>query len=327
MTLKLADNPNRLSDRAAMALPDDLFVARTSATVLSTHVDLLRMTSAQWIVIAEAPDAPFERRYAAGTLLGFAGDPRIRALDPPMCDVPAARARLGTEPARVPQVIAEWSRVGVIDEWIEKECPRHTVELAAYRMMRYPVTNLEYRRFLEETGAPWLPTSWTFGVYPLERANHPVWSVPAEAADAYAAWLCEATGRRFRLPTEAEWEYAASGGADVEYPWGDAFDPRAANTVEAGPLSTTPVGIFPLGRSAFGIDDLAGNVEEYVADDYRPYPGGEAIADDLAVTQGGYRIARGGSFTRFGDLARCARRHGRYQRDIYAMGFRLVESR
>ncbi|MBF3728094.1 SUMF1/EgtB/PvdO family nonheme iron enzyme, partial [Burkholderia pseudomallei] len=66
---------------------------------------------------------------------------------------------------------------------------------------------------------------------------------------------------------------------------------------------------------------------EYVADDYRPYPGGEAIADDLAVTQGGYRIARGGSFTRFGDLARCARRHGRYQRDIYAMGFRLVESR
>lgn len=203
----------------------------------------------------------------------------------------------------MPQVIAEWSRVGVIDEWIEKECPRHTVELAAYRMMRYPVTNLEYRRFLEETGAPWLPTSWTFGVYPLERANHPVWSVPAEAADAYAAWLCEATGRRFRLPTEAEWEYAASGGADVEYPWGDAFDPRAANTVEAGPLSTTPVGIFPLGRSAFGIDDLAGNVEEYVADDYRPYPGGEAIADDLAVTQGGYRIARGGSFTRFGDLA------------------------
>lgn len=97
MTLKLADNPNRLSDRAAMALPDDLFVARTSATVLSTHVDLLRMTSAQWIAIAEAPDAPFERRYAAGTLLGFAGDPRIRALDPPMCD--ACRAR-GSAPSR-----------------------------------------------------------------------------------------------------------------------------------------------------------------------------------------------------------------------------------
>ncbi|AOJ04688.1 MULTISPECIES: formylglycine-generating enzyme family protein [Burkholderia] len=327
MTLKLADNPNYLSDRAAMALPEDLFVARTPATVFSTHLDLLRLAPAQWVAIAQDPGAPFERRYAAGALLGFAGDPRIRPLDPEMCDVPAAQARLGTEPEQVPQVIAEWERVGVIEEWIAKECPRYTTELAAYRMMRYPVTNLEYRRFLEETGAPWLPTSWAFGVYPVERANHPVWSVPAEAADAYADWLSEATGRRFRLPSEAEWEYAASGGTGVEYPWGDAFDPRAANTVEAGPLSTTPVGIFPLGRSVFGIDDLAGNVEEYVADDYHPYPGGAAIDDDLALTQGSYRIARGGSFTRFGDLARCARRHGRYQRDIYAMGFRLVEAR
>ncbi|WP_175737187.1 formylglycine-generating enzyme family protein [Burkholderia ambifaria] len=327
MTLKLTDNPNRLSDRAAMALPDDLFVARTSATVFSTHVDLLCMTAAQWIGIAEDPDAPFEQRYAAGTLLGFAGDPRIRALSPLMCDVPAARAWLGTDPERVPTVIAEWAHVDVIDEWIAKECPRYTAELDAYRMMRYPVTNLEYRLFLEETGAPWLPSAWTFGVYPVERANHPVWSVPPEAADAYAGWLSETTGRRFRLPTEAEWEYAASGGTGAEYPWGDTFDPRAANTVEAGPLSTTPVGIFPLGRSMFGVDDLAGNVEEYVADDYRPYPGGDPISDDLSSTQGSYRIARGGSFTRFGDLARCARRHGRYQRDIYAMGFRLVESR
>ena len=71
---------------------------------------------------------------------------------------------------------------------------------------------------------------------------------------------------------------------------------------------------------------MAGNVEEYVSNDYQPYSGGRNIADDLAVTQGAYRIARGGSFSRFGDLARCARRHGRYQRDIYAMGFRLVQS-
>jgi formylglycine-generating enzyme required for sulfatase activity len=71
---------------------------------------------------------------------------------------------------------------------------------------------------------------------------------------------------------------------------------------------------------------MGGNVEEYVADNYSAYPGGETIDDDLLMTQGSYRVARGGSFTRFGDLTRCARRHGWYQRDIYAMGFRLAES-
>jgi formylglycine-generating enzyme required for sulfatase activity len=83
--------------------------------------------------------------------------------------------------------------------------------------------------------------------------------------------------------------------------------------------------MYPAGRSPFGAADMGGNVEEYVADDYRPYPGGETVEDDL----GGrvpYRVARGGGFTRFADLARCRRRHGWYHRDMYAMGFRLAES-
>ncbi|WP_323122754.1 formylglycine-generating enzyme family protein [Burkholderia alba] len=321
----LADNPNRLSDREAMGLPAT-FVARTPAALLAGHEDLLRADPPQLIAAAENPALPFARRHAAGALLGLLGDARIRPLDPLMCEIPAASAQLGLALGEVGRVVGEWSRVGVIEPWIAKECPSYTVELAPYALMRYPVTNLEYRMFLEQTGATWLPTSWAFGAYPAERANHPVWSVPAEAADRYAQWLAESTGRRFRLPSEAEWEYAAAGSAGREYPWGDAFDPSAANTAEAGPLTTTPVGIFPGGRSVFGLDDMGGNVEEYVADDYRPYPGGAPIDDDLLLTQGAYRVARGGSFTRFGDLARCARRHGRYQRDIYAMGFRVAES-
>ncbi|WP_340613302.1 formylglycine-generating enzyme family protein [Xenorhabdus thailandensis] len=322
----LTDNPNYLSDRAAMALPDDRFVARLPATVFSMHSDLLSLKPAEWVEIIQNPSVPFGRRYAAGTLLSFAGDPRIRPLDPDMCDVPGANVWLGTASERVSQIVSEWKHVGVLEEWIYKECPRYNVTIGAFRMMRYPITNFEYRLFLEHTNMPWLPTSWAFGIYPNERANHPVWSVPPEAAEAYAKWLSNVTGRNFRLPSEAEWEYAASGGSGSEYPWGNEFNPDAANTADNGPLSTTPVGLFPLGRSSFGIDDLAGNVEEYVADNYSPYPGGDVISDDLANTQGSYRIARGGSFTRFGDLARCARRHGRYQRDIYAMGFRLVES-
>lgn len=325
MTLTLADNPNLLGDREAMGLPDT-FVARTPAALLAGHEHLLGVGARRLAEIAENPLLPFARRHAAGALLGLLGDPRIRPLAPSMCEIPVARARIGLDPRDVERVVAEWARVGVIEPWIAKECPVHTVELARYALMRYPVTNLEYRLFLEDTRSTALPTSWTFGIYPAERSNHPVWSVAVEAAEHYARWLSAKTGRAFRLPTEAEWEHAAAGNDACEYPWGERFDPAAANTVESGPLSTTPIGLFPAGRSAFGIDDLGGNVEEYVADDYRAYPGGTTIDDDLALTQGTYRVARGGSFTRFGDLTRCARRHGRYQRDIYAMGFRLAET-
>lgn len=191
---------------------------------------------------------------------------------------------------------------------------------------RYPVTNQEYREFLGDTGYETLPTGWQFGRYPEHLANHPVWTVSAEAADEYAGWLSRRTGRAFRLPSEAEWEYAASGGTAREFPWGDEFTPDRANSVEFGPLTTTPVGVYPLGRSAFGVDDMAGNVEEYVADVYRPYPGGPRVVDDLLRQGTTYRVARGGSFTRFGDLMRCRRRHGWYDRPIYVMGFRLAES-
>ena len=71
---------------------------------------------------------------------------------------------------------------------------------------------------------------------------------------------------------------------------------------------------------------MAGNVEEYVADLYRPYPGGEPVADHLVEIHGAYRVARGGGFSRFRDLARTRRRHGHNPRSAtYAMGFRLVE--
>jgi toxoflavin biosynthesis protein ToxD len=107
-------------------------------------------------------------------------------------------------------------------------------------------------------------------------------------------------------------------------PWGSDFEAHRANTVEGGPLQTTPIGIYPEGASPFGLFDMAGNVEEFVADLYTPYPGGQAIRDELG-TEGSYRIARGGSFTRHGDLARCRRRHGWYNSELYAIGFRLAE--
>jgi formylglycine-generating enzyme required for sulfatase activity len=323
MSAVLAPNPNTLSPRAAMGLTDAL-VDRLAAG--GRHADLHGRSAAALIAELESPVATMERRYAAGMLLAWLGDPRIDVDEPRMVRLPGGRCTLGLAPERVQAVADAWAHVGVLPEWIAKECPRYTVELAPFAVARFPVTNLEYRAFLADTGCIWLPSSWLLGVYPAHLANHPVWTVPPEAADAYAAWLARRTGRAFRLLSEAEWEYAASAGSGREFPWGDTFEPQRANTVEAGPLSTTPVGMYPLGRTTSGIDDLAGNVEEYVADDYHAYPGGSFVADDLQLTRGRYRVARGGSFTRYGDLARCSRRHGWYDSPIYAMGFRLGES-
>ena len=90
--------------------------------------------------------------------------------------------------------------------------------------------------------------------------------------------------------------------------------------------TTTPVGAFPAGGSPFGVLDQAGNVEEYVADAYRPYPGGPFVEDHLVETHGAYRVCRGGSFARFGDLARTRRRHGAFPSPLYPAGFRLATS-
>ncbi|HEY2795498.1 MAG TPA: SUMF1/EgtB/PvdO family nonheme iron enzyme [Micromonosporaceae bacterium] len=307
-----------------MGLPES-FVERIPHDLFARHADLLRASAEQLIGVCESESVEFGRRYAAGSILAMIGDPRIRPDDPELVAMPAARVAIGLPAEDVDTVINQWRDVGVVPAWIEKECPRHEVQVGAFRIMRYPVTNLEYRAFVDDTRLDALPTSWRFGCYSAQQANHPVWTVRPEHADAYAAWLAARTGRRFRLPTEAEWEYAASGGiTGHQYPWGSDLRPDCANTVEFGPLATTPVGIYPTGRSPMGVDDMAGNVEEFVADNYAPYPGGTAIADDLMAT-GGYRVTRGGSFTRFGDLARCTRRHGWFDRPIYAIGFRLVE--
>ena len=318
-------NPNSVDDRAAMGLPNHL-VERLAPDVFARHSDLLGTPAETLVSVLDDPEAPPSRRYVAGTVLAMIGDPRIDPLAPTMVTIAATTTEIGLAARDVDAVTAQWRHAGVQRDWITKECPVHRVSLPEFRIMRWPVTNLEYRQFLAETRRDGFPSSWRFGGYPHLRANHPVWTIRPADAEAYARWLSARTGRSFRLPTEAEWEHAAHGGTPAEYPWGEDFVPDAVNTVEGGPLTTTPVGMYPAGRAVTGVDDLAGNVEEFVADDYRPYPGGVEVADDLTIGGPGYRVARGGSFTRFGDLARCRRRHGWFDRAIYAIGFRLAET-
>lgn len=293
---------------------------------------LTAFTPAELASAVEDPGEPLAVRLAAGGLLALLGDPRIGPV-PRAVRVPGAVVQTGLAPDRVASVVDAWAHVGVEKAWIDKETPTHMVELADYWIAAYPVTNAEYRNFLADTGRQDRPTTWYLGAYPYDRANHPVAGVRPEDADAYAAWLSERTGHPWRLPGEAEWEYAAKGPSGLEFPWGDTFDTDAVNTRETGIHTTTPVGAFPAGRSPFGVFDMGGNVEEFVADGYRPYPGGPFVADDLVGDDArneengvyeGYRVARGGSFSRFGDLARTRRRHGAFPSPLYPVGFRLA---
>ncbi|HWM40667.1 MAG TPA: SUMF1/EgtB/PvdO family nonheme iron enzyme [Streptomyces sp.] len=314
----IAESPH-FKEHAELADPARVLRASPSLTEAGPQ-DLARTV--------EDRSTPLPQRVAAGAVLALIGDPRVPLPAPGVLPaarhVPAARVPVGLPEGDVQRVAAQWSHVGVEESWIAKEAPEHGVSLGDYWIATYPVTNAEYREFLEHTGDTERPTTWYLGAYPWDRANHPVAGVSPQAADAYARWLSERTGHSWRLPSEAEWEYAAKGPDGLEFPWGSIFSSQAANTRETGVHTTTPVGAFPDGVSPFGLHDMGGNVEEYVADTYVPYPGGPFVEDHLVQTMGDYRVARGGSFARFGDLTRTRRRHGAFPGPLYPVGFRLA---
>lgn len=206
-------------------------------------------------------------------------------------------------------------------DWIAKEVPAHRVRLNPYSIGRFPVTNAQYCEFVDATGVE-LPTSLVMGA----QKDHPVWGVRYEAAEEYVAWLGAQLGTACRLPTEAEWEFASRGPEAREYPFGNSFDAKKCNTLEAGIGTTTAVDRYANGVSVFGVYDLAGNVEEWTSSFYAPYPGGRWIEDDISRTVGcRYRVLRGGSFALGGDLARGARRHGPHPGALFQYrGFRVV---
>jgi formylglycine-generating enzyme required for sulfatase activity len=208
-----------------------------------------------------------------------------------------------------------------LESWIEKEYPAHQVHLKNFWIARFPITNLEYLEYCEQTESR-VPESLSNGY----EDDHPVWGVSKEEADQYARWAAYRLGINLRVPTEAEWEFAARGLKGNEYPYGNTFSPDRANSFESGIGTTTSVFKYENYASDLGVCDLAGNVEEWVEGLYRPYPGGQWIEDDLTESLGNqYQILRGGSFARGGDLTRCSRRHGRYPSPEFRYtGFRLA---
>lgn len=187
--------------------------------------------------------------------------------------------------------------------------PSHSAEVKAYRIDKYPVTNAQYARFVAETGyRP--PIHWRNGRIPEGRELHPVTMVSWFDATRYAEWAGK------RLPTEAEWERAARGTDGRRWPWGNRMDPLRLNTYyQVG--ATTEVTRFTDGASPEGVMDLAGNVSEWLSDDFLPYPGSPAPHDlfmakvpsmplspaersmgvaDFVRTDERYKVLRGGSW-------------------------------
>lgn len=213
----------------------------------------------------------------------------------------------------------------------EIDRPQHTVNLPAYRMGKYLVTNAQYARFVAATGhRP--PSDWKDGKILQGMLLFPVTMVNWHDASAYAKWAgC-------RLPSEAEWEKAARGTDGRRWPWGNTMDPSRLNTYyNVG--SANNVDVYKTGVSPYGIFDMAGNVDEWVNDDFVPYQGTTAPVEafqgkvarvqspedramklsDMVTVNRRYKVLRGGSWK--GDPFATASYHRDYAWPNYASDF------
>jgi serine/threonine-protein kinase len=169
--------------------------------------------------------------------------------------------------------------------------PAHIVTVKAFLIDKTEVTNAQYKEFVDKTGHR-TPLHWAGGTYPEGAAQLPVVNVSWSDAAAFAKWAGK------RLPTEAEWEVAARGTDGRLYSWGSNWDSSAANVDQkSGELK--PVGSYPASASPCGADDMIGNVWEWTASDYDPYPGSTAQwpKDEAGKERRPIKIIRGGAFS------------------------------
>ncbi|MEA3351746.1 MAG: SUMF1/EgtB/PvdO family nonheme iron enzyme [Chloroflexota bacterium] len=196
--------------------------------------------------------------------------------------------------------------------------------LANYGIGRYPITNYEYRAFVQDTNhTP--PRHWNGDNYPEGISDHPVVFVRWGDAIAYCQWLSQKTDKDYRLPTEPEWEKAAHGDKQRIWPWGNDWDTNLCNSREADINTTSPVGQYsPAGDSTSSIADMAGNVWEWCSSLYRHLP---YRADDGCenLQASGDRVVRGGSFSDNKDFTRTDSRSSRHPNSSNRnIGFRIV---
>ncbi|HRS52652.1 MAG TPA: SUMF1/EgtB/PvdO family nonheme iron enzyme [Candidatus Marinimicrobia bacterium] len=246
----------------------------------------------------------------------------------------------------------------------KEETPVHTVTVSDFWMGKYEVTIAEFEKFISETGYQTfgdLKSHLTFNnlesVYGVnwscdeygnmrekDQWNYPVIYISWNDANSYCEWLSKKTGKKYRLPTEAEWEYAArSGGKDYKYSWGNSepsgkyggnicgeewggiSEDRYYKGYDDGYVMIAPVGSFE--PNELGLYDMTGNVLEWCLDDYDEeyyqkspqYNPCRRYSDKL------FKVTRGGSFMDRPVEIRCTfRQYGPADWGVFLIGFRLV---
>ena len=228
--------------------------------------------------------------------------------------------RMGSEPAE-----------GIL----KHETPPHEIFLPAYRIGKCPVTNSEYEAFILETKTQVPPIlGWDGQRHKEGMENHPVAGVTWYEALAYCSWLSAKTGRRYTLPSEAQWEKACRSDRYTIYPWGDKFDPERCNQ---GRAALAAWDAYPQ-QNEYGCFDLVGNVRQWtttlwgekrIAPDPRfAYPWKDDRRNDLNASRQIRRVIRGSSYAEAAADLRCSIRNGQAPEDAgwsgAGIGFRVV---
>jgi formylglycine-generating enzyme required for sulfatase activity len=209
------------------------------------------------------------------------------------------------------------------------EHPVTPTNLSAFYLSRWPITNAQYEQFDPSHRSKRTPGAGD---------NHPVVHVSQTEAARFCAWLSEHEKRKYRLPAEAEWEYAARGTDGRKFPWGNRLDsgdranfadankrlPWSERTINCGFTAASPVGSFPRGASPFGMEDMAGNVWEWCLDCFTTYPGRERT-NPRGPLGGPRQIYRGGSWkSRIASLRTSARANNSPAYSTNDVGFRIL---
>lgn len=279
-----------------------------------------------------------------GRASGYVDELRGVALE--MVEVPGGRFGMGAGASEVARAFAEAKADGVnIEEEtylnITSEMPQHAVDVPGFFMSRFEVTQAQYAAVMGEL--PNIPQG-------LRGAEMPVVNVSWDKANEFCARLRNLTGRTYRLPSEAEWEYAARGGTETPFAFGPTITPSLAVYDSAIPFGSAPRGprrramtevgaISP--ANAFGLHDMHGNVWEWVADfwhlDYTGAPTNGGVWDVPAMIpvdeddpegeemEDNSRVARGGSWNSAANRCRSASRF-RFAPNTTSpqLGFRVV---
>jgi len=236
-----------------------------------------------------------------------------------MVRVPGGKFLMGTSRAEAERLKVDFAKFGADIDWFADEMPQHAVRMDGFRIGKTEVTNAEYETFIRDGGYTdpqwWSEEGWQWrqkrGIQePLFWHNprfnapqQPVTGVSWYEANAYAKWIgC-------RLPTEAEWEYAARGTDGRRYPWGGQWPDNARAIAGLDFRTGAPglVGRRPLGRCPFGSEDMAGNVWEWCADGYSAdYYKQPKTDNPRGPRRGSYRVIRGGGWPDMANFLRCA---------------------